>query len=100
MHDERYACYSGVRLFRFADRCRRHRPRRHCPDQDRGRRRTEAMLEIGRDLLEMKELLGHGQFLAWLHAEFGRIDRTAENYMQAARCFGDKPEIISHLPSK
>jgi len=54
-----------------------------------------SVLEIGRDLLAVKEQLEHGQFREWLSCEFGM---TAQNYMQAARAFGDKSEIISLLP--
>jgi hypothetical protein len=66
--------------------------------RDRHKRQMAAIIETGRDLLEIKELLGHGRFLVWLHAEFAWTDRTAENYMRAATEFGDKIEIISNLP--
>jgi hypothetical protein len=66
--------------------------------KDRHSRTMAAIIEIGRDLLAIKEHLKHGQFLAWLQAEFRMTDRTAENYMLAATSFGDKVEIISNLP--
>ena len=66
--------------------------------KDRLDRKMTAIIEIGRDLLAIKEHLKHGQFLAWLQAEFRMTDRTAENYMLAATSFGDKVEIISNLP--
>jgi vacuolar-type H+-ATPase subunit E/Vma4 len=66
--------------------------------RDRRKRQMEALIETGRDLLEMKERLGHGWFQAWLHAEFAWTDRTARNFMSAAQQFADKTEIISDLP--
>jgi hypothetical protein len=64
----------------------------------RHKRQMEAIIETGRDLLAMKELLEHGQFQEWLHAEFTWTDRTARNYMQVVEQFADKTEIISDLP--
>jgi Protein of unknown function (DUF3102) len=63
-----------------------------------GRQQTEAIVEIGRELMAVKERLPHGQFTAWLDAEFGMSDRTALNYMHLANWGGDKPEIVSVLP--
>jgi hypothetical protein len=55
------------------------------------------IIEIGRALLTIKESLPHGQFGKWLRAEFGWSDRTARNYMNAAKEFGDKTEIVADL---
>ena len=63
-----------------------------------GRQQTEAIVEIGRELISAKERLPHGEFTAWLDAEFGMSDRTALNYMHLANWGQDKPEIISVLP--
>src|SRR5687768_6309412 len=73
---------------------------RAAADRIKGRhqRQMAAIIETGRDLLAIKEQLGHGQFLEWIQAEFGMTDRTAENYTRAATEFGDKIEIISNLP--
>jgi hypothetical protein len=73
---------------------------RAAADRIKGRhqRQMAAVIETGRDLRAMKELLEHGQFLEWVHAEFAWTDRTAENYMRAATEFSDKIEIISNLP--
>jgi hypothetical protein len=66
------------------------------------RQRTEsqvqAILETGRDLISVKELIGHGQFGAWVSAEFGMSPRTAQNYMQAAAAFGTKYATVAYLP--
>jgi hypothetical protein len=49
-----------------------------------------AMVEIGESLLRAKELLGHGNFLPWLRAEFLMSERTARNYMALFACFQGK----------
>jgi hypothetical protein len=49
-----------------------------------------AMVEIGESLLRAKELLGHGNFLPWLKAEFLMSERTARNYMALFACFHGK----------
>jgi hypothetical protein len=61
----------------------------------RHRRVNIEIIETGRDLKAVKDILGHGHFLHWIDAEFGMTDRTARNYMNAAAVFGDKSEIIS-----
>src|SRR3954468_8151062 len=73
---------------------------RAAADRIKGRhqRQIAAIIETGRDLLAIKERLGHGWFLAWLQAEFAWTDRTARNYMQVVEQFADKTEIISDLP--
>ena len=66
---------------------------------DQIRNRTSAFhLQTGRDLIEVREALGHGRFGAWLAAEFGWTDRTARHFMNAARFVEGKSEIISDLP--
>jgi predicted transcriptional regulator len=64
------------------------------------RRARSYFINTGRDLLSMKEKLEHGLFTKWIEAELGMTPRTAQNFMQAARHFGekDKSEIISRLP--
>ena len=57
-----------------------------------------AVVDIGRELLGMKELLPHGQFLPWVES-FGLERRTATNYMQVAAEFGGKWETVAHLPT-
>jgi hypothetical protein len=71
--------------------------------RDRIRRRLtsqiEAIIETGVDLIQVKELLGHGRFTGWIEAEFGMSQRTATNYMRAADAFRGKTEIIADLPA-
>ncbi len=60
-------------------------------------RNRASIIETGHDLAAMKERLGHGHFTAWIEAEFGMSDRTARNYLNAAKHFS-KTEIVSVLP--
>lgn len=62
-------------------------------------RLQRAIVETGRDLIDMKARLGHGHFTAWISAEFGGMSlRTAQAYMSAARTLGDKSATVAHLP--
>lgn len=62
-----------------------------------GKRMADYALTIGQKLTAVKAVLDHGQFGAWLVAEFAWTDRTARNYMTAWAAFGDKSETISNL---
>ncbi len=57
-----------------------------------------AYVEIGRSLLDVKAQMVHGTFGAWIAAEFGWSDRTAQNYMSAAEWAEANSEIVSYLP--
>ncbi len=57
-----------------------------------------AVVDIGQELLAMKALLPHGQFLPWVES-FGLERRTATNYMQVAAEFGAEWATVSHLPT-
>jgi len=48
------------------------------------RRSAQDIIEIGGHLHEVKAEVGHGQFLAWLRAEFDWSDQTARNFMSVA----------------
>jgi hypothetical protein len=61
-------------------------------------RGAETIIAIGFDLIQAKTALGHGKFGAWLDAEFGWSERTAQNYMRAAEVFGVKSETVAVLP--
>ncbi len=50
-------------------------------------RRAKDIFEIGKILLDVKERLGHGNWMAWLDQEFGMSKSTAENIMRATREF-------------
>jgi hypothetical protein len=55
------------------------------------------IIEVGKELLVVKETVAHGHFGAWLKAEFGWGERTAQNFMSVAERFGAKSEIIADL---
>jgi hypothetical protein len=61
------------------------------------RRHVEAVHDVGAALLRAKELLGHGNFLPWLQAEFRWSERTANNYMSIARFFKGKTANFADL---
>ena len=48
-------------------------------------RQLNGAVEAGVDLLKVKDLVGHGNFRAWLRREFSWSERTASNYMELAR---------------
>ena len=66
--------------------------------KDRFQSSVKEAIEIGRDLLAAKAILGHGNFMPWLEIEFRWTDRTAANYMLAAEHFSSKSETVSNLP--
>jgi Protein of unknown function (DUF3102) len=47
-----------------------------------GKRVVSDVIEIGRLLVESKELVGHGDWLPWLSREFQWSDTTAERFMR------------------
>ncbi|HEY7155624.1 MAG TPA: DUF3102 domain-containing protein [Gemmataceae bacterium] len=59
-------------------------------------RPVEDIIEVGNDLLAVKETLPHGQFLPWLKAEFGWSERSVQNFMSVAEQF--KSAKIADLP--
>ena len=61
------------------------------------RRHVEAVHDVGAALLRAKQLLGHGNFLPWLQAEFRWSERTANNYMSIARFFKGKTANFADL---
>src|SRR5262249_3346582 len=64
--------------------------------RERVKKTVEDIIEVGNDLLAVKEALPHGQFLPWLKAEFGWSERTAQNFMSVAEQF--KSAKIADLP--
>jgi hypothetical protein len=56
---------------------------------------TDA-IEIGSDLIKVKEALDHGGFGDWLDKQFGER-RTAQRLMQVAAKFATKNDTVSHL---
>jgi hypothetical protein len=72
-----------------------------CETADRIRMRMSRtgkdIVEIGRELIEVKERIGHGKFLPWIDREFGMSEWTARNFMRVADRF--KSGIIPDLPA-
>jgi hypothetical protein len=58
---------------------------------------TEAVIAIGRNLIDAKKMLGHGRFIEWVEIECGFCTRTAQNYMAITRV-SSKYAFVSHLP--
>src|SRR5947209_19036892 len=52
--------------------------------RDRVKKTLQDIIEIGDELLAVKEALPHGRFLPWLRAEFGWGHRLAENFISVA----------------
>src|ERR1051326_4959233 len=58
---------------------------------------VEAIVAIGRELLQIKGKLGHGKFGPWLATEFDMAQATAERYMAVAKWLGDKICTMQNL---
>ena len=56
-----------------------------------------AVVDIGRKLIAVKDMLPHGSFLPWVES-FGMERRGALRAMQVADVFGTKWDTVSHLP--
>lgn len=59
----------------------------------RGRlkRTVEDMIEIGRQLIAVKAILEHGEFLAWIRVEFDQNIRDLQKSMQVAQMIPSSP---------
>lgn len=68
---------------------------------DRIRRRlkrsSEDIIEIGQDLIRIKNKLDHGKWERWIEQEFGLTARTANKMIAVAKKFGDRSELNSAL---
>lgn len=59
------------------------------------RRTAQDIIDIGEKLSEVKQELGHGQFLDWLRTEFDWSESAARKFMQVHRKF--KTVNFTHL---
>jgi hypothetical protein len=61
----------------------------------------DKTVAIGKELMRVKALVGHGQWGAWLRRNFQWSEDTAENYMRLARLVASgkiKIRIVRNLP--
>lgn len=58
---------------------------------------AESIIEVGRELIDQKKALGHGNFLPWIEAEFGMSSDTAQNLMRISGEYGSNAEHVRHL---
>jgi hypothetical protein len=58
------------------------------------------IMDTGKDLLAMKEKLGHGNFTPRLKAQLGMSPRTARYYISTAEKFGSVPQVLDLLPQR
>jgi hypothetical protein len=65
--------------------------------REKVKKTLEDIIEVGNDLLAVKEALPHGQFLPWLKAEFSWGERMGKNFISVAEWVGPKTEIIADL---
>lgn len=54
------------------------------------RRTSESIIEIGQQLIRVKQRLPHGGFMPWLEAEFGWSWKTANNFIRVAETYDGK----------
>jgi hypothetical protein len=59
---------------------------------------SAVVLDVGRALLEVKDLLDHGQWAPWLESECQLKERTAQRMMNAARWAAEKSVTVTDLP--
>ena len=57
----------------------------------------DAILAIGRRLIEAKEMLPHGEWLPWLTERVEFSERTAQNFMRLAKAYSGNPQLVADL---
>jgi hypothetical protein len=58
---------------------------------------TETIIQVGNDLIAVKQTIGHGKFRDWIEAECGFSVRSAENYIKAAEFAEGKSATVAFL---
>jgi phage N-6-adenine-methyltransferase len=61
------------------------------------KRAAQDIIDIGQKLIEVKARLGHGNFGAWLSAEFDWHYTTAVNFMRVAETFKNRNFLDLHV---
>lgn len=67
---------------------------------DAKRRGGEAIITIGRCLIEAKDMLPHGEWLPWLNEKAEFSERTARNFMRLAREWTNRQALADLGASK
>ncbi|WP_313193708.1 DUF3102 domain-containing protein [Shinella zoogloeoides] len=62
-------------------------------------RNDSYAIDTGKDLLQAKAMLKHGEFGPWLKANFGWTAKTAQNYMNAASLAEKHPAVANLKPA-
>lgn len=65
----------------------------------RMKRTAEDIIEIGKDLIAIKEKLPHGRFLPWIASEFEMTLMTANRFMNVAERFGKSNIMLDFSPT-
>jgi hypothetical protein len=58
-------------------------------------RMRASVIDVGKDLLQVKAQLEHGQFVRWVESECGINKRTAQRMMAAAEWAEDKSNTVT-----
>ena len=59
-----------------------------------------SVVEVGQELIAVKQKIGDGLFGRWIAHEFSMSTRSAQNYMAAARLLIAKNATVAYLPAK
>lgn len=54
---------------------------------------NQSIIEVGKRLIQAKEMLPHGEWQAWLKNNFSLTDRTARRFMQISERFGKTVDV-------
>ena len=54
---------------------------------------AQNIIEVGKRLMQAKEMLPHGEFGKWLDSNFGLSQSTAQKFMKCAERFGNAVSI-------
>lgn len=58
---------------------------------------NQAIAEIGRDLIAVKNRIKYGDFQHWISIEFSMSLKTAERFMSVAETYGERIDIVTIL---
>jgi len=58
------------------------------------RQTAQNIIEVGKRLLQAKEMVGHGNWLAYLKEKVEFSPTTAKRFMAAAKEFANRPPVV------